>query len=405
MAVEEIGRLRTIAIVGQGGTGKTQLAEAMLFTAGAITRLGRPDDGTAAMDFEPEELHRHISISSSFHHLEWKKTEVIFADTPGYNAFLPECFNTLRAVDGLVFVASPGADMKVESEKIWEAAGELGLPRIAFVSRLDRERTKLRFRADRPGEDSRRGRGAYDSDRRGAGILRRGRSAGDESAGLRRRQRQSPKSRSSPATSRPAPNRRAPSSARRSPNPTTRCSKSIWRRARSKTTNCARRCAPRCLKRVDAGPVRIRKQEHRRCARCSTRSSTLLPAPTERPPQVAHNASNGEPIECTPDPAAPLCGVGLQDRNRSFRRQALDLPRCTPARPPATATCSTPRASTRSASASCCGWRARSNRRWRSRCPARSSPSPSSRRPPPPATRYATRRRRSSCRRRRSPIR
>src|SRR6202521_2372737 len=143
MAVEEIGRLRTIAIVGQGGTGKTQLAEAMLFTAGSITRLGRPDDGTAAMDFEPEELHRHVSISSAFHHLEWKKNEIIFADTPGYSAFLPDCFNTLRAVDGLVFVASPGADMKVESEKIWEAAGELGLPRIAFVSRLDRERTKF----------------------------------------------------------------------------------------------------------------------------------------------------------------------------------------------------------------------------------------------------------------------
>src|SRR5271163_4523361 len=108
MAVEEIGRLRTIAIVGQGGTGKTQTAEAMLFTAGAITRLGRPDDGTAAMDFEPEEIHRHISISSAFHHLDWKRTEVILADTPGYGAFLPETITTLRAVDGGVILISPG---------------------------------------------------------------------------------------------------------------------------------------------------------------------------------------------------------------------------------------------------------------------------------------------------------
>ncbi|MGH8337823.1 MAG: GTP-binding protein, partial [Gammaproteobacteria bacterium] len=100
MAVEEIGRLRTIAIVGQGGTGKTQLADAMLFTGGAIPRLGRPDDGSAALDFEPEETTRHISISSAFHHLNWKKTEVILADTPGYNAFLPESFAALRAVDG-----------------------------------------------------------------------------------------------------------------------------------------------------------------------------------------------------------------------------------------------------------------------------------------------------------------
>ncbi|MGH8013410.1 MAG: elongation factor G, partial [Candidatus Binataceae bacterium] len=143
MAVEEIGRLRTIALVGQGGTGKTQLAEAMLFTAGATTRLGRPDDGTAQMDFEPEELARQISISSSFHHFNWKKTEVVFADTPGYAAFLPDCFATLRAIDAVIFVASGSGDLKVESEKIFERVIQSGLPRLAFVSRLDRERVSF----------------------------------------------------------------------------------------------------------------------------------------------------------------------------------------------------------------------------------------------------------------------
>ncbi len=143
MAVEEIGRLRTIAIAGQGGTGKTQLAEAMLFAAGATSRLGRPDDGSSSLDFEPEELNHHISINSAFHHLNWKKTEVIFADTPGYSAVLPETLTTLRAVDGVVMLISPGADTKVESEKIWTAVNDLGLPRIAFVSRLDRERTSF----------------------------------------------------------------------------------------------------------------------------------------------------------------------------------------------------------------------------------------------------------------------
>src|SRR5579885_668738 len=143
MAVEEIGRLRSIAIVGQGATGKTQLAEAMLFTAGALTRLGRPDDGTAVMDFEAEELHRKISISSAFHHYSWKRDEVIVADTPGYQAFLPDAFATLGAVDGAVFVVTAGGDLKVESEKIWAELNRLRLPRIAFVSRLDRERNNF----------------------------------------------------------------------------------------------------------------------------------------------------------------------------------------------------------------------------------------------------------------------
>src|SRR5215831_6749476 len=143
MAVEEIGRLRTIALVGQGGAGKSQLAEAMLFTAGATTRLGRPDDGSGVMDFEPEELQRKVTISSSFHHLNWKRTEVILANTPGYNAFLPETFNTLKAVDAAVLLVSPGADMKVESEKIWTTLSEAAMPRLAFVSRLDRERTSF----------------------------------------------------------------------------------------------------------------------------------------------------------------------------------------------------------------------------------------------------------------------
>ena len=143
MSVEEIGRLRSIALVGQGSTGKTQLAEAMLFTAGATTRLGRPDDGTSVLDFEPEELNHKASINSAFHHLNWKKNEIILGDTPGYGAFLADSVNTLQAVDAVIFVATPGGDLKVESEKMWQQAQALGLPRIVFVSRLDRERTSF----------------------------------------------------------------------------------------------------------------------------------------------------------------------------------------------------------------------------------------------------------------------
>lgn len=143
MAVENPDRLRTIAIVGQGGAGKSQLAEAMLYTAGAVKSLGRPDDGSSSLDFEPEELSRHITISSAFHHLSWKKTEIILANTPGYAAFLPETFATMRAVDAAVVVISPGGDLKVEAQKIFDELRNLELPRIAFVSRLDRERTSF----------------------------------------------------------------------------------------------------------------------------------------------------------------------------------------------------------------------------------------------------------------------
>src|SRR5205814_5499209 len=104
---------------------------------------GRPDDGSAVMDVEPEELHRGVTISSSFHHLNWKRNEVIIANTPGYTAFLPETLNTLKAVDAAVLLISPGGDMKVESEKIWAALSETGMPRIAFISRLDKERASF----------------------------------------------------------------------------------------------------------------------------------------------------------------------------------------------------------------------------------------------------------------------
>ena len=90
MAVEEIGRLRTIAIVGQGGTGKTPARRSDALHRRRNPRSAVLTTASAAMDFEPEETKHHISISSAFHHLNWKKTEVILADTPGYSAFLPE---------------------------------------------------------------------------------------------------------------------------------------------------------------------------------------------------------------------------------------------------------------------------------------------------------------------------
>jgi elongation factor G len=140
MSVEGTNQIRNLGIIGQGGGGKTSLAEAILFTAGANTRIGRVDDGSSVFDFEPEEVKRQQSLSTSFHHVAWKRHEINIIDMPGYANFLPDSLNCMRVCSGLVLVveAAPGA-LKVEAERLWARAKELGLPCLAFVSKLDRE--------------------------------------------------------------------------------------------------------------------------------------------------------------------------------------------------------------------------------------------------------------------------
>jgi elongation factor G len=138
---DDVKLVRSIGVVGQGGVGKTFLADALLFAAGAVTRVGRSDDGSSNFDFEPEEIRRKITLSTAFYSLAWKKHEFTIADMPGYANFLLDTLNCMRACTGLVFVLSPAADeLRVEAEKVWARAGELHLPVVAFVSRMDRER-------------------------------------------------------------------------------------------------------------------------------------------------------------------------------------------------------------------------------------------------------------------------
>jgi elongation factor G len=144
MPADEVLRIRNVAIVGQGGTGKTSVADALLFAAGAATRIGRVDDGSSAFDTEPEEVRRKSSITAALHHLGWRKHEVNVIDTPGYTAFLHDTRNCLRAATGAVLVLGPtGGEVKVETEKVWAWCEELALPRVGFVTRMDRERASL----------------------------------------------------------------------------------------------------------------------------------------------------------------------------------------------------------------------------------------------------------------------
>ncbi len=141
MAAEEVARIRNIAIVGQGGVGKTFLADALVLAAGATNRLGKVDDGSSLFDFEPEEIRRKTTIASALHHCAWRKHEITIADTPGYSVFQAETRATLAAMTGAVLVLSPHGEVKVELERAWGWCGELGIPVLGFMSRLDREET------------------------------------------------------------------------------------------------------------------------------------------------------------------------------------------------------------------------------------------------------------------------
>jgi elongation factor G len=135
----ELDKIKSFALLGHGGVGKTSLGEAMLFAAGITTRLGRVDDGSSVLDFEPEEVRRKITLSASLHHLAWKRYELTLIDTPGYANFLPDTINCMRGVQSAIFVVSPKDVAKVEMEKLWARANELSLSRLVFVNRLDRE--------------------------------------------------------------------------------------------------------------------------------------------------------------------------------------------------------------------------------------------------------------------------
>lgn len=134
-------QLRNVALVAHGGSGKTSLAEAMLFCGKATTRLGKVDDGTSNLDFEPEEIKRKITISTAFHHLDWKKHVINLIDTPGDDNFLSDTKCSLQAADGVVLVIDATSGVKVGTEKVWAFAEEQHLPKMIFINKIDRERS------------------------------------------------------------------------------------------------------------------------------------------------------------------------------------------------------------------------------------------------------------------------
>nr|HOO46922.1 GTP-binding protein [Deltaproteobacteria bacterium] len=119
--------LRDILLLSQSGTGKTSLAEALLFNAKATTRLGKVLDGNSVLDFEPEELKRQSSIFSALHTYKWKNTGVSFVDTPGDSNFASEALLGLKSCDNALFVIDAIDSVKPQSENLWRMASSEGL--------------------------------------------------------------------------------------------------------------------------------------------------------------------------------------------------------------------------------------------------------------------------------------
>lgn len=134
-----IGKIRNVGLISHQGAGKTSLAEALLFTSGATDRLGRVDDSTATLDYDPEEQRRKVSISAALGHAEYDGHRVTIVDLPGYFDFAGEVKAGLRVVDSVAVLVDAVSGIEVGTELVWRYADEVELPRMVVVNKMDRE--------------------------------------------------------------------------------------------------------------------------------------------------------------------------------------------------------------------------------------------------------------------------
>ncbi len=143
MKVYDAPSIRNVALVGHGGSGKTQLVSAMLFDASMVNRFGRVDDGTTVTDYDEEEIARTHTLAASLAYAEWNKTKINLIDTPGFANFMSDTAAALRVADAAVVVVDAVAGVEVQTEKVWGFAEGRALPRLIVLNRIDRERASL----------------------------------------------------------------------------------------------------------------------------------------------------------------------------------------------------------------------------------------------------------------------
>ena len=132
-------QIRNVALISHGGAGKTSLAEALLYTSGAVNRLGKVEAGNTVTDFEPDEVKRQVTIGTSLAPLEWAGVKVNLLDTPGFFDFFTDVQTALRVADSAIVVVCGVSGVEVGTEKVWKYADELNLPRLVFINKLNRE--------------------------------------------------------------------------------------------------------------------------------------------------------------------------------------------------------------------------------------------------------------------------
>ncbi|HEX6140567.1 MAG TPA: GTP-binding protein, partial [Candidatus Limnocylindria bacterium] len=132
-------KIRNVALISHGGAGKTTLAEAMLFDAGAIQRMGSVDAGTSTLDWDPDEQKRQQSINLAIASLEHDGVRITLVDTPGYADYQADVVQALAAVDAAIVVVDASAGVEVGTSEVWKLADARGLPRLVFVNKMDRE--------------------------------------------------------------------------------------------------------------------------------------------------------------------------------------------------------------------------------------------------------------------------
>ena len=133
-----IDQVRNVVLVGRSGSGKTALAEAIIYNTGQLSRLGRIEDGTTVSDFDREEIERKISLKTSLLTGEWKGIHFDLMDTPGYADFIPETQSALRVADAGIVVVESVSGIDIGTERAWRFAQEHGLPCILFINKMDR---------------------------------------------------------------------------------------------------------------------------------------------------------------------------------------------------------------------------------------------------------------------------